>query len=65
MARPKNYKWFYLPQILKRFAYYNIAFVSAWPLRSNLTGLDRWFDVYNEDLNRRYQFWNSSRFAEN
>lgn len=61
---PKDSKWLYLPQILQRFGYYNAAFVSAWPLTSHLTGVSHWFQVYDEEMNRRYQFLSSSRFAE-
>lgn len=63
-AVPKDSKWLSLPQILKRFGYQNGAFVSAWPLTSRLTHLDRWFDRYDEDLSRQYQVFNSSRYAE-
>ena len=63
-AVPKGSKWLSLPQILKRFGYQNGAFVSAWPLTSRLTHLDRWFDRYDEDLSRQYQVFNSSRYAE-
>ena len=61
---PKDSKWLYLPQILQRFGYFNAAFVSAWPLTSHLTGFSQWFDLYDEDMKRRYQFLSSSRFAE-
>ncbi len=61
---PKDSKWLYLPQILQRFGYYNVAFVSAWPLASHLTGLSKWFHIYDEEMNRQYQFLSSSRFAE-
>ena len=60
---PKDSKWLYLPQILRRFGYFNAAFVSAWPLASHLTGFSHWFQIYDEDMKRRYQFLNSSRFA--
>ena len=63
-AVDKNSKWLFLPQILRRFGYFNAAFISAWPLTSRLTHLDRWFDVYDEDLSRKYQVFNSSRYAE-
>ena len=63
-AVPKDSQWLSLPQILKRFGYQNGAFVSAWPLTSRLTHLDRWFDLYDEDLSRKYQVFNSSRYAE-
>ena len=60
---PKDSKWMYLPQILLRFGYFNAAFVSAWPLVSHLTGFSHWFQVYDEEMKRRYQFLSSSRFA--
>ena len=63
-AIPKDSKWLSLPQILRRFGYRNGAFVSAWTLTSRLTHLDRWFDRYDEDLSRKYQVFNSSRYAE-
>jgi arylsulfatase A-like enzyme len=61
---PKDSKWLYLPQILRRFGYFNAAFVSAWPLVSHLTGFSHWFQVYDQDMKRSYQFLSSSRFAE-
>ena len=61
---PKDSKWMYLPQILQRFGYFNAAFVSAWPLVSHLTGFSHWFQVYDQEMKRRYQFLSSSRFAE-
>ena len=54
----------FLPQILHKYGYRNAAFISAWPLISRLTHLDRYFDHYDEDLNRTYQVFNSSRYAE-
>jgi len=53
-----------LPQLLRRRGYQTAAFISAWPLTARLTHLDRWFDHYDENLNRRYQLFNSSRYAE-
>lgn len=54
----------FLPQALRRFGYRNAAFISAWPLTSRLTHLDEFFDHYDEELNRTYQLFNSSRYAE-
>jgi len=54
----------FLPQALRKFGYSNAAFVSAWPLTSRLTRLNRYFDHYDEELTRTYQLFNSSRFAE-
>ena len=53
-----------LPEILKKSGYLRAAFVSGWPLTSHLTHLDRWFDHFDEELGRRYQLFNSSRYAE-
>jgi arylsulfatase A-like enzyme len=53
-----------LPQVLRRYGYRNAAFVSAWPLNSRLTHLNRWFDVYDEEMNRSYELVNSQRWAE-
>jgi arylsulfatase A-like enzyme len=64
VALPKDSKWLALPQILRRFGYHNAAFISSWTLNSRLTRMDRWFDVYDEELTRTYQLFNSSRYAE-
>jgi arylsulfatase A-like enzyme len=64
VAVPKESKCLFLPQALRQLGYFNAAFVSAWPLTSRLTGLDRWFDVYDEELTRSYQLINSSRYAQ-
>jgi arylsulfatase A-like enzyme len=64
VAVPEKSKWLALPQILRKFGYHNAAFVSAWPLTSRLTGLNRWFDHYDEDLTRSYRVFTSTRFAE-
>jgi arylsulfatase A-like enzyme len=53
-----------LPQILRGKGYRAAAFVSGWPLTDRLTHLGRWFDHFDEDLNRSYQLFNSSRWAE-
>ncbi len=63
-APPQNMKFLYLPQILQKFGYKNAAFISSWPLTKKLTKLDRFFDVYDQDLGRSYQTINSMRFAE-
>jgi len=60
----KNGRLLFLPQVLKGHDYHTAAFVSAWPLTSRLTGLDEYFDVYDEDLPRQYQVFNSMRWAE-
>jgi choline-sulfatase len=52
------------PQLLRATGYRNAAFISAWPLTARLTGLDAWFDHYDENLTRKYQLFNSSRWAE-
>lgn len=63
-APPEGMKYLYLPQVLQKFGYSNGAFVSAWPLSKKLTKLDRFFDVYDQDLGRSYQTINSMRWAE-
>jgi arylsulfatase A-like enzyme len=52
------------PQILRANGFRTAAFVSAWPLTHRLTNLGAWFDHYDENLTRRYQLFNSSRWAE-
>jgi arylsulfatase A-like enzyme len=64
VAVPRNLRWLFLPQVLQQFGYANLAFVSAWPLTSRLTHLDRWFDTYDEELTRSHQLFYSSRYAE-
>jgi len=54
----------FLPQVLKGHDYSTAAFVSGWPLTSRLTGLDEHFDHYDEDLPRKFQLFNSMRYAE-
>lgn len=63
-AIPETSKFLFLPQIFQKHGYKNGAFVSAWVLSSRLTKLDRFFDVYDDDLNRKYQMINSMRWAE-
>lgn len=63
-AVPTSSKFLFLPQIFQKHGYKNGAFVSSWVLTSRLTKLDRFFDVYEEDLNRKYQTINSMRWAE-
>jgi arylsulfatase A-like enzyme len=63
-AVPQDSKFLLLPQILQKYGYHNAAFVSAWPLTKKLTKLDRFFDLYDEDLSRSYQAINSMRYAE-
>lgn len=63
-ATRKDGKLLFLPQVLRRNGYRTAAFVSAWPLTSRLTGLNEFFDHYDEDLSRKYQMLNSRRFAE-
>lgn len=52
------------PQILRAHGYRTAGFVSAWPLTNRLTQIGAWFDHYDEELTRRYQLFNSSRWAE-
>ena len=61
---PQDTKWLFLPQILRKFGYRNGAFVSAWVLTGHITKFDRFFDTWDEQLNRTYQFVNSMRHAE-
>jgi arylsulfatase A-like enzyme len=63
-AIPETSKFLFLPQMFRKHGYKNGAFVSAWVLSSRLTKLDRFFDVYDEDLSRKYQMINSMRWAE-
>jgi arylsulfatase A-like enzyme len=53
-----------LPQVLRANGYYTAGFVSGWPLNGRLTHIDDWFDHYDEELSRKYQVFNSSRWAE-
>jgi arylsulfatase A-like enzyme len=53
-----------LPQVLRANGYVTAGFVSGWPLNGRLTHIDDWFDHYDEELTRRYQLVNSSRWAE-
>lgn len=53
-----------LPQVLRSHGYRTAAFISAWPLLGRLTHLNQYFDHYDENLNRTYQVFNSSRWAE-
>lgn len=64
VAVRENSKWLFLPQILRRFGYGNAAFISAWTLTARLTQLGKWFDVYDQDLNRSHQVFHSSRYAD-
>lgn len=64
VAPPSNMKLVSLPQVLHHHGYRRGAFISAWPLASHLTHMDRWFDHYDEVLTRKYQLFNSSRYAE-
>ena len=53
-----------LPEILKKNGYQTAAFVSAWPLTKRLTRLHRGFEIYDQDLVRKFQMFNSYRSAE-
>jgi arylsulfatase A-like enzyme len=64
VAYAESARLIFLPQILRKFGYRTAAFVSSWPLIGRLTHLNEHFDLYDEDLNRRYQLVNSSRWAE-
>jgi arylsulfatase A-like enzyme len=64
VALPDNRAVITLPQILRGHGYQTGAFVSSWPLLGRLTHLDRYFNSYDETMNRSYQIFNSSRYAE-
>jgi len=64
LAHDDKARLLFWPQILRRYGYRNAAFVSAWPLAGRLSRLDELFDHYDEELNRSYQWLNSSRWAE-
>jgi arylsulfatase A-like enzyme len=53
-----------LPQLLRANGYKTAGFISGWPLTGRLTQLDKWFDHFDETLNRKFQLFNSSRWAE-
>jgi arylsulfatase A-like enzyme len=63
-AVPENTKFLFLPQIFQKNGYENAAFVSSWVVTDRLTKLGRFFDVYDDALNRQYQTINSMRWAE-
>src|SRR5579872_4285788 len=50
-----------LAQIFRHLGYKTAAFVSAWPLKKSITGLNRGFEVYNEDFSYHYKVVNSAR----
>jgi arylsulfatase A-like enzyme len=64
VALPDNRAIVTLPQILRGHGYKTGAFGSSWPLLGRLTHLNRYFDTYDEHMNRTYQLFNSSRYAE-
>jgi choline-sulfatase len=43
--------------------YCTAAFVSGWTLRANLSGLERGFDVYDDEMHDRYNLVNTQRLA--
>jgi arylsulfatase A-like enzyme len=55
-----------VPTLAERFkdaGYRTAAFLSGWTLRSNLSGLARGFDVYDDKMEDRYRLVNGQRFA--
>ena len=50
-----------MPEILAGIGYRTAAFVSGWTLRARLAGLDRGFDVYDDDMTDRYHLVNNQR----
>lgn len=63
-AVPENTKFLFLPQIFQKNGYENAAFASSWVVTERLTRLGRFFDIYDDELNRKYQTINSMRWAE-
>jgi len=63
-AVPADTKFLFLPQIFQKNGYDNAAFVSSWVVTDRLTKLGRFFNVYDDELNRKYQTINSMRWAE-
>ena len=63
-AVPEKTKFLFLPQIFQKNGYDNGAFVSSWVLTARLTKLQRFFNVYDDELTRKYQTINSMRWAE-
>lgn len=57
-------RFLFLPQVFQNHGYENGAFVSSWVLTGRLTKLNRFFNVYDDELNRKYQTINSMRWAE-
>jgi arylsulfatase A-like enzyme len=53
-----------LPQYLRANGYNTAGFISGWPLTGRLTGINEWFDHYDETLTRKFQLFNSARWAE-
>jgi arylsulfatase A-like enzyme len=60
-ARPRPLS---LAQILHRMGYRTAAFISGWPLKKSITGLDRGFHVYNQKFTYHFELVNAARRAE-
>jgi arylsulfatase A-like enzyme len=52
-----------ITEILHKQGYRTAAYVSAWPLKERLTGLNKGFEVYDQEFNTQYQMFNSFRSA--
>ena len=52
-----------LAERLRDAGYRTGAFLSGWPLRAGLSGLDQGFDVYDDSMQNRYRLVNTQRFA--
>ena len=50
-----------LAETLSALGFRTAAFISGWTLRAQLTGLDRGFDTYDDDMTDRYHLVNSQR----
>jgi arylsulfatase A-like enzyme len=50
-----------LPEILSVRGWRTAAFVSGWTLRAPLSGLDRGFDLYDDEMTDRYDVVNNQR----
>ena len=54
-----------LAEILKKNGYATAAFLSNWPLKKNISNLQKGFDLYDDDFFRkRWIFFNSERDAQ-
>jgi len=61
---PLKERWHTLAKILSDRGYHTAAFISGWTLRSTISGLNRGFLEYDDDLSSRYKLLNRERVAE-